>query len=114
MSDLNSLLISEGVNDAGKREALVAAIRAASDNTHNIGPVNAAGDRILTMKAAAANRPALYQHLEQIKARAARLNFHFDDSKPIDTVEMDRCLRGGDITERLALKADLARYHLIP
>jgi hypothetical protein len=53
--------------------------------------------------------------LRSVQARAARMGFPINiDDKYVDVVALDAAMRGKDVTERLSIKATLAKMALIP
>jgi hypothetical protein len=110
MTNLDSFLLAEGVADPQKRQELGEAIRAARNS--NYDPIN---HRIKTISAVAQEDPRLLHRIDAVKAASARLGFFITDTdKPIDIGEMNKCLAGKDVTDRIALKVELAKLHLIP
>ena len=84
MTDLNSVLLAEGITDNAKRQELVASIRAARDTSYD--PIN---HRIKSINAVASEDPRLLHRIDAVKAAAARLGFFISDtSKVIDLAEM--------------------------
>lgn len=110
MTDLNSVLLAEGITDNAKRQELVASIRAARDTSYD--PIN---HRIKSINAVASEDPRLLHRIDAVKAAAARLGFFISDtSKVIDLAEMEKCFSGKNVTDRIACKVELAKLHLIP
>jgi len=108
MTDLNQRLLDAGIGDA-KLRAQICTVAAASAATPD-------RTKIRSMAAAAAEAPELISTIRYLRAGALRLGYWIPEghNEIIDTVELDRCLKGRDISARLELKIGLSKLGLIP
>ena len=92
-------------------------------NAENGGKIRAAADDadrprrpLLTpLQASRTRNGANKDLLRSVQARAARMGFPINiDDKYVDVVALDAAMRGKDVTERLSIKATLAKMALIP
>jgi hypothetical protein len=66
------------------------------------------------IQCAAAKNGANKDLLRSVMAQAKRMGFVIKENEIVDTVALDAALAGKDVTERLSLKAALAKMSLIP
>ena len=72
-----------------------------------------AGATRRTINSIAASSSASIPLLTDIQRTCARMGFALKPDVPVDVVEMNKALSGGDITQRMTLKSKMAQVGLI-
>jgi hypothetical protein len=105
-----TLKLIEAIWSLPESERRLSLIRHLSAKADEKPAVPARGRRTIDqLSGSVEHRPLLHQ----ILASARRMGWDVPVDRPIDVAEMDKALKGSDLTARLALKSTLDRLSLI-
>jgi hypothetical protein len=81
--------------------------------TLSAGTAEEAREKLTPIQAANAFGPNAFGLVRNIMSRAGRMGYVVKENERVDLVKLDAVLAGKNVTERIALKADMARLRLI-
>jgi hypothetical protein len=131
MSDLDSLVQTfkelMGTLPPGDKQKFAASISAAIGGdltsvggTENAGHITTLAasfeetrQKLTPIQAANAFGPNAFGLVRNIMSRAGRMGYVMRENEKVDMAKLDTALAGKDVTQRIALKADMARMRLI-
>jgi hypothetical protein len=106
---------------AGKISAIASTeLAAVGTGTENAGQITSlaataeeAREKLTPIQAANAFGPNAFGLVRNVMSRAGRMGYVMRENEKVDMAKLDAALAGKDVTERMALKASMARLRLI-